>query len=332
MCIATMNRGDVIGETLESILSQAGDDVEVVVLDGASTDDTQQVVERFRQKYPALRYIRQASNGGVDKDYDLTVQAATGEYCWLMSDDDLVTPDALKTVLAAIDRGYPLIVVNAEVRSRDMSELVEVRRLEFDADREYAPGQLDAFFRDAGEYLSFIGCVVIRRSLWMERRREPYFGTLFIHMGVIFQAPVPGTVLVIARPLILVRWGNALWKPKEFEIWMFKWPDLIWSFECLSPQAREAVCIREPWKRLRTLLYYRAKGTYSAHEYRKWLRPKVASSRERLGARAVALVPGFVANLIALLYTFRPGQRSKMARLDVMKSRYYFGNWFNAKR
>ncbi len=326
-----MNRADVIGETLDSIVSQAGDDVEIVVLDGASTDDTPKIVADYQQRFPKLRYIREAINGGVDKDYDRAVQAARGEYCWLMSDDDLLVQGAVSTVLSAIDRAYSLIIVNAEVRTRDMSKVIDARRLVFDHDREYRPDQFDAFFADAASYMTFIGCVVIRRSIWMERERERFFGSLFIHMGVIFQRPLSGASLVIARPLIAIRYGNALWKPKEFEVWMFKLPDLVWSFDCLSPATRETVSQREPWRKLKTLFFYRAKGTYSLNEYRKWVEPRLRSTRERIGTRGITLVPGFIANLMALLYCLRPNRNSNMMRIDLAKSRYYFGNWFNAR-
>jgi abequosyltransferase len=329
-----MNRGDVIGETLESIITQLNDEVEIVVLDGASADNTPEVVESYRQRFPTLRYLRQPTNGGVDKDYDLAVQAATGEYCWLMSDDDLLVPDAVATVLSAIDRAFSLIVVNAEIRTRDMSKILETRRLQFDRDREYGPDQLNAFFTDAAVYMSFIGCIVIRRSIWMERNRERYFGTVFIHMGVVFQSPLPGSVLIIARPLISIRWGNALWRPKEFEIWMFKWPVLLSSFGWLDPSARDAVCQAEPWRNLKALLVMRAKGTYSVTEYRKWIEPRLTTLRERLGARTITLIPGIVANLAMLAYTFRGNRKSMLAmtRIDLMNSRYYFCNWFNASR
>jgi abequosyltransferase len=331
ICIATLNRGDVIGETLESIVSQAGDDVEIVVLDGASKDNTAQIVESFRQRCPALRYICQSTNGGVDKDYDLAIQAARGEYCWLMSDDDLLLPGAVKTVLAAIERDYSLIVVNAEVRTRDVSTVIEKQRLVFSSDREYRPEEVDAFFADCAPYMTFIGCVVIRRSTWMQRERERYFGSLFIHMGVIFQAPLPGKVLVIARPFIAIRYGNAMWKPKEFEIWMFKWPGLVWSFDCVGPAAREAVIKRDPWRKLKTLFYYRAKGMYTVKEYRMWLAPSLTSWKDRVRIGGIALIPGFLANMFALIYTFRPNLNTNMMRIDLFQSRYYFGNWFNAR-
>jgi hypothetical protein len=149
---------------------------------------------------------------------------------------------------------------------------------------------------------------------------------------VIFQAHLPGKALVIVKPFISIRYANAMWKPKEFEIWMFKWPDLIWSFECISPATRESVSKLEPWRKLKTLLFYRAKGTYTVVEYRKWIEPRLTLWRERVGIRGVTLIPGFVANLLAIAYSFVAKGNTKMMRIDLKLSRYFFGNWFNAPR
>ena len=62
------------------------------MLDAASTDGTREVVEDSPGDSLVLRYIRQDTNQGVDRDYDRTVELARGEYCWMMSDDDILTP------------------------------------------------------------------------------------------------------------------------------------------------------------------------------------------------------------------------------------------------
>lgn len=330
ICIATLNRGDVIGETLESIVAQVTDDVEVVVLDGASRDNTAEVVDGYRRRCPRLRYVRLAANGGVDRDYDRAVQESSGEYCWLMSDDDILAPGAVEAVLGAARRLFSLIIVNADVRSRDMSEVIEARRLKLDQDRVYTPGQLDEFFVEAAEYMSFIGCVVIRRDIWLERDRERYFGTAFIHMGVVFQAPLPGDIVIVAQPHIRIRFGNAQWTAREFEIWMFKWPGLLWSFDCVGTPARAAVSSAEPWRKLSTLVFYRAKGTYSIVEYRTWLEPRLASGLARWSARAVARIPGVLANGMALLYAAASGRFGKMVRIQLEGSPYYVGRLFGS--
>jgi abequosyltransferase len=99
ICIPTLNRGCFIGATLESIVSQSTDEVEIVIVDGGSTDNTQQVVENFQQRFRRLRYFRNEadsgssntpspSGAGFDRDCNRAVESAVGEYCWLFTDDD----------------------------------------------------------------------------------------------------------------------------------------------------------------------------------------------------------------------------------------------------
>ena len=78
ICIATFKRADMIGETLDSIVSQLEDGVEVVVLDGASPDNTADVVAAYTARYPAVRYVRESTNSGIDADFDKAVGHARG--------------------------------------------------------------------------------------------------------------------------------------------------------------------------------------------------------------------------------------------------------------
>jgi abequosyltransferase len=326
ICIATFNRAAFIGETLDSILAQRPSQVEIVILDGGSTDDTERVVSGYVQRFERLRYIKQSSNQGVDRDFNSAIENARGEYCWLMSDDDLLEPDALATVLEGVQRGYGLIIVNAEVRDARMLNVLQHRRLAVLSDRTYEPDEMDRLFADAGDYLTFIACVIIKRSIWLERNKEPYYGSLFIHVGVIFQETLPMKALLIASPLISIRYGNAMWRPKEFEIWMFKWPNLVWSLPTLSDKTKGRVCKKEPWRSLKTLALYRAKGTYSLVEYRRWIRPRQASVTAGLPAALVAVLPGALANALGLLYYLVGGRQHGMGMLDMKKSRFYRGN------
>jgi glycosyltransferase involved in cell wall biosynthesis len=297
-----LNRADFIGQTLDSIIGQATEEVEIVIVDGASTDNTPEVVREYQTRFPRINYVRLEKKGGIDQDYNLSVEHAQGRYCWLMSDDDIIKPGAIEAVLSAIRQDHDLIVVNAEVRSVDFSESIEPRRLVLTEDQHYSSGQTESLLKDVATYMTFIGCVVIRRSLWLERDKASYFGTEFIHVGVIFQSPLPGTALVIARPWIVIRAGNASWSSKYFQIWAFKWPTLIWSFPPYSDAAKNAVCPREPWRSPKILLTLRAKGVYSEKEYQKWLVEHPVTPQERLIIRGIAWLPGCLLNLFVWLY------------------------------
>jgi len=170
--------------------------------------------------------------------------------------------------------------------------------------------------------------VVIRRDVWMAREREPYFGSYFIHEGVIFQRPLPGPALAMSEPLISVRFGNTQWRPKEFEIRMIRWPDLVTSLTAVSEQVRRRQYPAAPWRSLKSLFFYRAKGTYDLHDYRRWVRPRVHKLRDRARAFAVACFPGPLANLVGLVYCSLPYRDSNVHLLDMKASRFFYRNWF----
>lgn len=292
-------------------------------MDGASTDDTADVVAHHARTFPGLRYHRQAVNSGVDKDFDRAVALATGEYCWLMSDDDILRPGAIAAVLDAIaDNAYPLVLVNAEVRDPALERLLEARRLGISEDRSYPPGELPALFSDTIHYLSFIGCVVIQKKLWLARDRERFFGSGFIHVGVIFQEPLPGAAYVIAKPYITIRYGNATWTARAFEIWLFNWPRVIWSLP-FSEETRRRACPKEPWRRLQSLMLYRALGAFSENVYKKFIEPR-ASWRLRLIARSVLALPEPVANAVCLVYASITHPTSPLYRFDLERRPSHF--------
>jgi abequosyltransferase len=325
LCIATMNRGTLIGETLDSILSQSEPSIEIIILDGASKDNTQEVVASYTAKYSNIRYLREDTASGVDIDFDKAVMAARGQYCWLLGDDDLLKPGAIRRVLDACVQGHDLVIVNAEVRSADLTELLNPKRLEIESDLIYPPEESDRLLKETGSHLTFIGAVIIRRALWLARDRQRYFGTEFVHVGVVFQAPLQGTALVLAGPLISIRYGNAHWSERAFEIWMFKWPQLIWSFGSISENARFAVSPSEPWRNIKNLLLYRAFGSYNSKAFRRLIRPKV-KVLDSIAPWTISLLPGMIVNLAAVGFFLLLKPHLKGMLKDLFSSPFWIGN------
>lgn len=311
ICIATYNRADYIGETLESIIPQVTDEVEIVIVDGASTDGTSDVVRSYAEACKQIHYIKLPSKGGIDHDFCKAVEHAKGEMCWLFTDDDLLKPNAISIVLDEAKNGYSLIVVNAQVMNKDFSKILENRRLQMNKNVKYLGSDIELLFRRAISYMSFIGCVVINRDLWLQREKNRYFGSEFIHVGVIFQAPLPAPILIVANPYITIRLGNAQWVPRSFEIWMFKWPNLLYSFKHISEKARQEYQPTQPWRRLKTIISFRAQGMYSLKEYLKWFTSNDSSLWWRLVTLCVAMSPVCFTNLFVLLY-----RKIKMIRKD----------------
>ncbi len=322
ICIATLNRAEALRQTLDSVVDELPESVEIVIVDGASTDPTRDVVEDFQARCPRVRYLQLSEKGGVDRDYARAVDLAVGEFCWLMTDDDLFVPGAVTRVLATLSDDVDLAICNAEIRDQELREVLYERKLPLDEDRVFGNGDWDELFRETADLLSFIGSVVIRRSVWKEREKESYFGTEFVHVGVIFQKPLAQNVVVLADPLVQIRYGNALWVERAFKIWMFQWPELLWSFPSISDTAKKSVLDREPWNSLKLLLLFKARGHYSRTEYRRFLRDAPFRVGRRGLAWTIAAVPdrlyNFVADLAARL--LRP--RDRMLHLELRASRF----------
>jgi glycosyltransferase involved in cell wall biosynthesis len=318
ICIATYKRAKFIGETLRSVLDQLEPGVEVVVVDGASPDETPEVVHQYA--HSSLRYFRQSVNSGFDADYDKAVGYARGEYCWLMTDDDLLLPGAISRVLAAVLDQPELVIVNAESRTPDLSTLLDERIIGCTKDRVFSAEEREKLFVEMANPLTFIGAVVIRRQVWMARDRAAYYGSLHIHVGVIFQEPPMSRVRLICEPLIRIRWGNAMWMARAFDVYMFKWPSVVWSFGAISERARAAVCPREAWRNPRMLGLLRALGSYSIVEYRTYLAPR-ADWPYRLLAKAIAMVPPVAANALSALYCALVARRARRELYDLAHGR-----------
>lgn len=106
ICIPTYNFGRYIGEMLDSILPQLTTGVELIVLDGGSTDETLYEVVARQSECNQLIYYQQGFRGGVDRDIEKVVSLARGKYCWLFSADDVMLPGAVERVLTAIRSNY----------------------------------------------------------------------------------------------------------------------------------------------------------------------------------------------------------------------------------
>jgi abequosyltransferase len=323
ICIATYNRAKYIGETLESIIPQVTDEVEIVIVDGASTDETDTVVERYVEVCRQIRYIRLPTKGGVDQDYCAAVEHAQGKMCWLFPDDDLLRPSAINAVLLEVCKGYSLIIVNAQIVSTDSSKILENKRLQIDANEIYDELKFERLFQRVIPYISFIGCVIIDRDLWLQREKKQYFGTEFIHVGVVFQAPLPTSTLVIAEPYIAIRYGNSQWTARALEIWMFKWPNLIGSFEHIPKKVRLEHQVTKPWQKLKHIIVFRAIGAYSLKEYLKWFAPSDSPLWFKAMALITAEAPGFIINMIMLSYY-------KIAKKNAWMTIYYLENSKNS--
>jgi abequosyltransferase len=216
ICIPTYNFGEFIGDTLESILPQVVEGVEVVILDGGSTDDTPEIVRTFQERFPALRYHRRDEKGGIDRDMARTVDLARGEYCWLFSSDDLMKPDAIARMLEQIESEFDLYLCGLTLCTRDMHPLRDHRVLDMPSDATFDLGREDdrrVYFEHAETttaFFSFLGSVIFKRARWdAVPLDEDFVGSCWAHVARIFRMIPSGLrVKYLATAYLLKRSDN----------------------------------------------------------------------------------------------------------------------------
>jgi len=214
ICIPTYNFGAFIGDTLASIVPQLADGVEIVVLDGGSTDNTAEVVRSF--DHPAIRYHRQDERGGIDHDMWRTVELGRGEYCWIFCADDVMKPDAVRTVLDRIGSGCDLYLCGMTLCGLDMVPLRDHRVAQIPQDREFNLAdererrEYFALAQTTTAFFSFAGSLIVRKRSWdAAGPDQSFYGSLWAHVAQILRMLPNGLRLhYIARPLLLKRTEN----------------------------------------------------------------------------------------------------------------------------
>ncbi len=113
--IPALNEAKFIGQTLEQIerwlnQNEIQDDTEVIVVAADGGDDTAQIAERYASRFLNFIVIRPGEKVGKGRDVKIGMLAARGGYR-VFTDADLATPlHHIKSVLAAFDEGYQVVV------------------------------------------------------------------------------------------------------------------------------------------------------------------------------------------------------------------------------
>lgn len=99
--VVTYNRKKLLKECLENLLNQDYRNLDILVIDNASTDGTEAIVSQFEDK--RVKYINTGKNLGGAGGFQFGVQKAViqgYDYLWLMDDDTMPTKSALQALMA----------------------------------------------------------------------------------------------------------------------------------------------------------------------------------------------------------------------------------------
>ena len=99
--VPSYNSQDYLSKCVESLLV-GGDDVEIIIVDDGSTDNTAKIADEYQQKYPDIVRAVHKPNGGHGSGVNAGLKHASGLYYKVVDSDDWVDAEAYKKLLSTI--------------------------------------------------------------------------------------------------------------------------------------------------------------------------------------------------------------------------------------
>jgi glycosyltransferase involved in cell wall biosynthesis len=237
IAVPTYNRAQRLQQCLiglEEQLAELADrnlSVEVLVVDNASTDETFDVCNIFKEKIPSLKYIRNEKNLGIDGNIYRCSQLSNGTWVQLLSDDDILLPGAISYIISQI-LYYPeadFLFLNPisfadDLPPRDTWEpRVPVRENTICMD----PNDLVS---SCGIWLTFLSSFVFRRNSWnASGRGSTYIGTdIYLSFALFDMLAIGNPSVILARPLVAAR-AHYSGSYRIFYAFGRQWPELLLS-------------------------------------------------------------------------------------------------------
>jgi glycosyltransferase involved in cell wall biosynthesis len=245
--IPTHNRSRLLKIALEALLPQTEDrisEVEVLVSDNASTDDTPSVVDGFLETF-RFRSIRNPDNLGPVRNMNaLATELAAGEYVWLLGDDDLVAPGAIERVLDVLRKNRDLEVFYANFRCARFDEhWPESAAGGYDGpyDRLANSDSADRpvkHWRELVRAESWMATQVyahiVRRQVWIDYWRDRGVGETHSHARwtwphtcMIAESLAESPTYYIGQPVLTIFDQSQSWLDERAQINMFRTPELM---------------------------------------------------------------------------------------------------------
>jgi glycosyltransferase involved in cell wall biosynthesis len=195
----TYNGARYLAQSLDSLLAQDYPNLELVISDNCSTDETERIARDYAARHSLIRYERSAQNRGAAANFNRVMELATGPYFFFAADHDLWAPSFVSSCVARLEAnpqavlahpqttlismdGRPLEVMNDRIFLADRSSVARYRRLVWNlnaCNMVYGVGRLAAF-RRAGGFADIFGpdLVLLARMVLqgqVERVEEPLY-------------------------------------------------------------------------------------------------------------------------------------------------------------
>ena len=310
--IPSNNRTELLDEAIVSIITDPGwnSDCELCISDNSKGNETANLINTKYSGSSQIVYRRSLDAPSLDENFNMAISMASGEYAWIFGDDDLIVEDFLAELITYLKSSSPDSVILNSCSFQDQGQ-VEASRMALDSLIVYGPNDNDLFLTDQGGYLTYGGCIVIKKKLWKKYWRSEKVGSFFAHTDAVCRAKIGHTFHYLPRPAIKMRLHMQTWTAKHFEIWNIAFPGVIWELDNYSLQAKQSVIKRYPLKSVKRILASRAYGRFDLNIFKTILLPaKHSSWMVKIISFFIAIIPRdfFRWLYIAYIFVFRDKQ------------------------
>lgn len=118
ICVPTYNSSRFLRQCLDSLVAQSYKNIEVIISDNASTDDTIEIARGYAERY-GFTVLVNASNIGALPNWNSLVNASNGEYVAIYHSDDVYEPTIVQESLAVLRRSNNIVLVGTMARTID---------------------------------------------------------------------------------------------------------------------------------------------------------------------------------------------------------------------
>ncbi|MDO6389713.1 glycosyltransferase [Pontibacter sp. BT731] len=111
------NHERFISEALDSVLAQTYPNLEIIIMDDCSTDNSVRIIREYVRKYPQLTFLSTGTNQGNTRAFNLAWRASKGAYIIDFATDDVLLPERVAQQVAAfakLDATYGVVYSDAE--------------------------------------------------------------------------------------------------------------------------------------------------------------------------------------------------------------------------
>ena len=125
--IPTYNRSAGVCRTLMSLWAQEYPNLEIIISDNCSTDNTEDVIGVISKNRPEIKYFRQQSNLGMIKNFEFVLRQAKGKYFMWVADDDTLEVGVLQKYVSFLEAHAEYVLVSGTIKywldsKQDLSE------------------------------------------------------------------------------------------------------------------------------------------------------------------------------------------------------------------